>query len=268
MDRAAEQIAEGHFDIHVAADRSDELGHLGAQINRTAARLSSFVTGQKRFLGDIAHELCAPIARIQFAVGILEQKAEAGSRQYVTDLREEAEHMAGLVNELLLFSKAGIRPADVELAPVNLAATVARVLSRETSAPSRVQTSIDPALHVLAHEAFLNRSLANLVRNALRYAGDAGPITVSARRDHEQVVITVADSGPGLPEEALDKVFEPFYRPEASRCRETGGVGLGLAIVKSGIECCRGSVVCRNRTPSGLEVAIRLPVASPQRQAD
>ena len=76
------------------------------------------------------------------------------------------------------------------------------------------------------------------------------------------MLLTVADCGPGLPEQSLDDIFTPFYRPEAARNRDTGGAGLGLAIVKSCIEACRGTVVCRNRQPSGLEVTIALAVGT------
>jgi two-component system sensor histidine kinase CpxA len=104
----------------------------------------------------------------------------------------------------------------------------------------------------------LLRALSNLIRNAVRYAGTDGPITISARRDGNSVTITVADSGPGLPMEEFDRVFTPFYRLDASRTRETGGAGLGLAIVKSCVEASGGTVQCRNREPHGLEVEIRL----------
>ena len=94
------------------------------------------------------------------------------------------------------------------------------------------------------------------------YAGQAGPITVSGRRQDSSVVVTVADCGPGVPEAELAQIFDPFYRLDASRDASTGGVGLGLAIVKTCIESCRGTVTCRNRQPSGLEVDLRLEAAS------
>ena len=100
--------------------------------------------------------------------------------------------------------------------------------------------------------------MSNLVRNAVRYAGADGPITISAACDGDSAVIKVVDSGPGLPPEELDRVFTPFYRLDASRTRETGGAGLGLAIVKSCVESSGGTVQCRNREPHGLEVEIRL----------
>ncbi len=82
-----------------------------------------------------------------------------------------------------------------------------------------------------------------------------------AEAESGMVSLVVADSGPGVPEESLEQIFAPFYRLDASRSSETGGVGLGLAIVRSCVEACRGTVRCRNRQPSGLEVEIRLPAA-------
>jgi two-component system sensor histidine kinase CpxA len=132
MTRATEHISEGRFEARVDERRGDELGRLGQAINRMAARLAGFVTGQKRFLGDIAHELCSPLARIQVALGILEQRADEKQMAYVNDLREETEHMSRLVNELLSFSKAGLTPQEIRLEPVNLAATTRHVLELES----------------------------------------------------------------------------------------------------------------------------------------
>jgi len=104
----------------------------------------------------------------------------------------------------------------------------------------------------------LERSISNLIRNAIRYAGEAGPITVRASLEGKRAVVAVSDCGPGLPEDQLERIFAPFYRPEEARTRETGGSGLGLAIVKSCVEACRGDIECRNVKPHGLEVRIRL----------
>jgi len=109
---------------------------------------------------------------------------------------------------------------------------------------------------------YLMRAISNLLRNAIRYAGDRGPVTVSARRDRDEISIAVSDHGPGLPEDEIDRVFTPFYRLETSRNRDAGGAGLGLAIVRSCVEACKGSVRCRNLAPSGLEVEIRLPAGA------
>jgi two-component system, OmpR family, sensor histidine kinase CpxA len=261
MTHAAGQIAEGRFEVHVADRRRDEIGQLGNAINSMASRLSGFVNGQKRFLSGIAHELCNPIATIQFALGGLERRVSEDQRDGVAEIQEEVQHMSALVNELLSFSRAGMEGMDIKLTSVNAAATVARVLDREADSETRIEVSVDETIQVLADSEYLVRALSNVVRNAIRYAGHAGPIRISARAAGGMVYITVADSGPGVPQHALQEIFAPFYRLDPSRSQETGGLGLGLAIVKNCVESCRGTVRCRNLQPSGLEVEIRLQQA-------
>jgi len=256
------RIAQGDFENHLPENRRDEIGQLSVSINRMAGRLSGFVTGQKRFLGDIAHELSAPIARIQFALGILEHRATPEQREAVEDLHEEILHMSGLVGELLSFSKAGLDAGSMALVPTELAPVLRQAASREASPGAQIDVAVPENLAALAEPKLLLRALSNLVRNAIRYAGTDGPITLSAHRDGDSAIITVADCGPGLPPEELDRVFTPFYRLDASRNRDTGGTGLGLAIVKSCVESSGGTVQCRNRQPRGLEVEIRLKAAN------
>jgi two-component system, OmpR family, sensor histidine kinase CpxA len=278
MTGAAEAIAQGRFDTQVHAARADELGRLGTALNHMSVRLREFFTGQKRFLGDIAHELCSPLARMEMALGILEHRADEKQRAYVEDVREELRHMSQLVNELLSFSKAGVAGSNVELKPVALAELAGRVIARETKDRGGVVVDVPGALSVLAEPDLLARSLGNVLRNSLRYASPVGaggesysyrptltaagrptgPITISARTEDDQVILSVTDCGPGVPEEALHRLFDPFFRPETARTRETGGAGLGLAIVKSCIEACGGTVAVRNVQPSGLQVDFAL----------
>lgn len=260
LTRATEQIAEGRFDTRVDAGRRDEIGRLGGAVNRMAGQLDQLVTGQKRFLGDIAHELGSPIGRMQVAVGILEERVPPALQPAVADVREEVQQMSALVGELLAFTKAGLKSRDAEMARVELAPLVASALARE-AAEEQVTVSIPAGLAVAADAALLARALGNLVRNALRYAGDTGPITLTAVADGGEVVIAVEDQGPGVPEETLARLGEPFYRPELARTRETGGAGLGLAIVRGGIEACRGTVHFSNRTPHGFRAEVRLAPA-------
>jgi two-component system sensor histidine kinase CpxA len=165
--------------------------------------------------------------------------------------------MAGLVNELLRFSKEGLVAGQAAPAPVEVGELVQRVIARE-AAEASVRLTEGAGLRVLAQPDGLFRALSNLVRNAVRYAGADGPIEISARRANGEVLLTVADQGPGLPEDMLDRVFTPFYRPDRSRSRDSGGAGLGLAIVKTCVESSEGTISCRNRHPRGLEVIIRL----------
>ena len=259
MNHAAAEMAEGKFDIRVSERRRDELGSLGGALNRMAARLGGFVSGQKRFSGDIAHELCAPIARMQMAVGILEERGDAKDRQYVEDMREEVQHMSNLVNELLSFSKASLDAGGVKLETAALRPLVERAVKRESRDGGEIRNEVPEELSVLVDPELLVRAVSNLLRNAVRYAGEAGPITVTAQLLEGEVELLVSDRGPGVPEAELPKLFDPFYRVDTSRARETGGVGLGLSIVKTCVESCHGSVTCRNREGGGFEAVLRLP---------
>jgi two-component system sensor histidine kinase CpxA len=256
---ATGQIADGRFEVKLPVKRRDELGDLSESINQMAVRLSSYVNGQRRFLGDIAHELCAPVARIQMSLGILEHRSNEATQPYVATIDEEVQHMSSLVNELLSFSKAsmGVSPA---LESVNVLATVQRAVEREGTAEASIQVNVPAELSVIAQPDYLFRSVSNVLRNAIRYAGADGPIEISAGAVDSSVLISIRDHGPGVPASELDEILKPFYRPEVARQRETGGVGLGLAIVRSCMEACGGSVSCENVSPRGFRVELKVPL--------
>ena len=261
MQGATAHIAEGHFEVELKVRRNDELGSLGTAISRMAARLKTLTEGRKRFLGDAAHELRSPIARMLLAAEILERDAQPSARKYIGDLKDDLNMMSQLTDELLQFARAESALKSPELVPINVLEAVQTAARRETADGADIRIDVDPAIVVRGNMEYLVRSLGNVLRNAVRYAGDQGPIQVSAHRKNPQVQIIVADSGPGIPEDALDKIFTPFYRLDDARDRRTGGTGLGLAIVRTCIEACGGTVECRNRRPSGLEVMMRLPAA-------
>ncbi len=254
---ATEQIAEGKFETRVATGRRDELGHLGESINSMAARLDSLVNGQKRFLGDVAHELGSPLGRLQVAIEILESRSDPGLASHVSDVREEVQQMTALVHELLTFTKAGLRPRTAELESIDLRKLVDELIAREAGT-ARIAVAVAPDVRVRADGPLLARAVGNLVRNAVRYAGDHEPIVIDARVDGDRVLLSVDDHGPGVPPEALSRLGEPFYRPEAARTRETGGVGLGLAIVRNAVAACGGEVYFANRSPQGFRAELRL----------
>jgi len=258
MTRAAEEIARGRFDVALHEPRADEIGRLAKAINHMTARLFTFVKGQKRFLSDVAHELGSPIARIQFGLGALEQRVDKKNRKRVVDVMEDIDHMSKLVNELLAFSQAEMNIKTVRLEKVSLHLVAQAAVKRETTPAADIIIKIDPAIRVLASAELLTRALANLVRNAVKYAGDNGPIYVLAERKKDMVSIEVRDTGPGVSENLLDQLFEPFFRPEPSRDRDSGGVGLGLAIVKTCVGTCQGKVTAHNLKPRGFAVTIIL----------
>ncbi len=200
---------------------------------------------------------------MQLALSILEERAEPAQQGYIGDAQEEVQLMSQLVSELLAFAKAGMRTSDLKLVSVPLLPLVKQVIDRE-AASCDVHIDIAETTSVLAQPPLLSRALANVLRNAARYA--PGELSVAAQRHQDQIKISIADHGPGVPPEALNLLFVPFYRIEPDRARATGGSGLGLAIVKTCIEACRGTVSARNLSPSGLEISIVLQAGQTENQ--
>ncbi len=258
MMHATRQIADGRFEVRVNLRRRDELGGLAESIDQMAARLDGLVTGQKRFLGDVAHELCSPLVRLQMALGVLEQHATPTQIPFVKSASEKAAQISALISELLSFSKAELGASAGPLEPVNLATATAEAVRRETTETADLRLILPEDFVVSANPELLTRALANLLRNAIQHAAAAGPISFQAERRGDQIVVTVSDSGPGVPDADLPRIFDAFYRVDPSRTRATGGTGLGLAIVKSCVESCGGTVTAHLRRPHGLEVQIRL----------
>lgn len=259
MQATSRQLAAGNFSARVDDKRTDELGALGHSVNHMADQIGALVDGQKRLLGDIAHELSAPIARMQAIIGILESQSTGASEKYVTRLDDELQQMGVLVQELLSLSKANLR-RSVELRPVHLRQQLQRVIEREKRNGEQIILNVPEGTTVISEPELLCRAVGNVLRNAIRYAGHAGPITINATRRNDEAIITITDQGPGVPEEALPRLFDAFYRPDTARSRENGGSGLGLAIVKSCVEAVHGSVTARNRPGGGLEVQIAQPM--------
>jgi two-component system sensor histidine kinase CpxA len=261
MTAVTKQIARGEFDERLAVRRQDEIGQLSEAINQMSARLSALVGGQKRFLGDIAHELGSPIARIQMGLAVMQQRitnADGEQTRRLGEVVDDVEHMSQLVAELLSFSRAELNPERIQLEQVALEDVVARVVDRERLPGVDIAVDLQPGLFVIADSQLLARALANLLRNAIRYAADGGAIEIASCREDDQITVSVADHGPGVPKEQLSRLFEPFYRLDEARNASTGGVGLGLAIVRRCVEACQGEVHAENRAPSGLRVTITL----------
>ena len=255
LNHAAGRIAHGKFDERIAKQRNDELGELSTSVNTMAAQLGDYMREQKRITADVAHELCSPIARMQMALGVVEQRSTPDQATYLQKLDRELQHMAKLVEEVLAFTKAETIPDRETPEDIDLRQLLQNILSRE--APENgIQFKIgDVKFHSLRNA--LDRAIGNVLRNAVRYAKD---IEITAKTEDGSVTIQIADRGPGVPKEALKRLFEPFFRPEAARGRNTGGSGLGLAITKRCIEACGGTVTAQNREGGGLCVEMTVPV--------
>ncbi len=254
LNRAAHTIAHGRFEERISEKRSDELGELATSVNTMAGQLGDYVRQQRRITADVAHELCSPIARMQMALGIVEQRSTPDQVSYLKKLDGELQHMAKLVEEVLAFSKAETLPEREAPERFHLRQLIHEVMNREAPDLEITLEVDDLEIHTL--RPALDRALGNVLRNAVRYAST---IEIKAGIQGNHLCIQILDQGPGVPPETLPRLFEPFYRPEAARGRNTGGSGLGLAIVKRCIEACGGTVAARLQQPSGLVIEMLIP---------
>lgn len=257
LNTAAGHIAHGKFNERIEKKRSDELGELSNSVNAMAAQLGDYMREQKRITADVAHELCSPIARMQMALGVVEQRSTPEQATYLQKLDRELQHMAKLVEEVLAFTRAETIPDRETPEDIDLRELLQNILAREAPENGIKLEIGDIQLHSLRNA--LDRGIGNIVRNAVRYAND---VEITAKAENSRVTLQIADRGPGVPEETVSRLFEPFYRPEAARGRTTGGSGLGLAITKRCIEACGGTVIARNRPGGGLEVQITLQIGN------
>lgn len=257
MQKTLERFGDG--DLHARADtsRKDEIGQLAQSFNRMADRIETLLTSERRLLMDVSHELRSPLARLGVAVEL----ARAGNAQSLDRIQKEADRLNALVGELLLVTRSEGDPARRKLEPVRLDVLLGALVEdcsiEAASKGCRITAAELPAVTIDGDEELLRRAFENVIRNAIRYAPPDTAVEVRAEQG-ERLRVSVRDSGPGVPGEALPRLFDPFYRVGEDRSRNSGGVGLGLSIARRATELHGGTVRARNVSP-GLEVEFDLP---------
>ncbi|MGJ8633929.1 MAG: HAMP domain-containing sensor histidine kinase [Luteolibacter sp.] len=256
ISRATEKIAEGDFAAKIGAKRNDELGRAGDSIEEMSGQLGNLLSGQKRFLADVAHELCAPLARMRTGLGILENRVERKDVERVLSIEEDAAELSALVSELLAFTKASSAVLEVE--EIELGEFLESFSGKELEG-HEVKLEVPEGMVVRADRRLLGRAVVNVLRNCHRHGGAGCAVRIFAKREGEDVLMGIEDDGVGVEEGELGRLFEPFYRPDRSRTRDTGGTGLGMAIVESSVKAFGGKVAASKGDLGGLRVNFWLP---------
>jgi len=272
LSRATQNFAAGELSLRVAPEmgkRRDEIADLARDFDLMAARLQSLIEAQKQLLSDVSHELRSPLARLQVALGLARQRGQEKTDAELDRIEREAERLNELIGQLLSLSRLESGTALSHTEPVDLTdllQEIAESTNFEANALNRQVRIVNsvPAT-VEANEALLRSALENVVRNAAKYTDENTSVDISLQHDHEHagwLLIQVHDHGPGVPEEMLTKLFEPFVRVSDARDRKSGGYGLGLAIAKRAIRLHGGEIAASNESVGGLNVRIHLPVAT------
>jgi len=256
-------VAAGRLDARVSAQtlaRGDELGALALDFNHMAERLQKLIESQRQLLRDISHELRSPLARLQIATELA--RGSRDERQ-LDRIEQETARLDELIGQLLLIARlehTGPAVGQERIALDDLIDAICQDARFEAQARDvDVRGELQTGVHVHGQSNLLHSAIENVIRNAVRHTASHSCVQVRLYTHGERCLIDVDDQGPGIPDDQLAAVFEPFVRVSVARERESGGYGLGLAITRRVIESLHGSVHAENRREGGLRVSIDLP---------
>jgi two-component system sensor histidine kinase CpxA len=267
LQRASRALAAGALETRVGGPfnrRKDEVGTLARDFDSMAARVQALVDDKDTLLRDVSHELRSPLARIRVALALAQRKANDASQPDLTRIEQETERLDGLVGQILTLTRLR-SPLTGQRAPLDLGELVREVIANARFEYPNVAIELDAAdvPEIRGDRGELGSAIENVIRNALVHAGQT-PVRVVLRKARQGVEVRISDRGPGVAEENLKRIFEPFFRVDPSRDHQRGGYGLGLAIAASVVARHHGTIEARGGAEGGLEIILVLPTGAPE----
>ena len=258
-------IQQGNYTEKVNIGGNDELTVLASEFNDLTERLQTSEEKRRRFVSDASHELKTPLASIKLLTdSILQNDMDTETmREFVEDIGSEAERLNRMTAKLLSLTKVDSQEMP-ESELIHMAPTVQRVVRmlRPVGEKNNVTivTHLEEDSTVLITEDDLYQIVFNLIENGIKYNSPPGSVTVTLGRTADGALLTVADTGTGIPPEALSHIFERFYRVDKARSRQTGGSGLGLAIVRAIVNRNRGEIQVDSAPGKGTTFIVTFPM--------
>jgi len=263
LGEAAAGIADGRLDTRLSpalTHRRDEIADMALNFNRMAERIETLVTGQRRMLGDVSHELRSPLSRLIVALSLAKQGPATELPENLDRIGLEARRLDTLIGQLLTLSRIDsgvdrVPPVTFDLA--NLLQEIASDADFEARARNcRVVISRADACMLRGYEELLRSAIENVVRNAVRHTAEGTPVEVSLIVSDRRAVVRIRDQGPGVAETMLHEIFLPFHRVPDGK---PDGAGLGLAIAERAVHLHQGTIAAENAHNGGLIVRLDLP---------
>lgn len=263
---ATEQIAQGAFDTRLTTRRADEIGDAMRNINRMAEGLQKLEASRRQWIADMSHELRTPLTVLRGEIEALIDGVIAMSPQAILSLRDEVLQLNALVDDLHLLAMADLRALPCYFEDMDAVALVEGIVQRFALRASQqglalsVETKPEAPVMVRWDAKRIEQLLGNVLDNSLRYTDAPGQVLVGIHIEDGQVILSVEDTAPGLPQDDLKRIFEPLYRADPSRGREAGGSGLGLAICQQIAKAHQGSIRAEVSKEGGVKFVIELPL--------
>jgi two-component system sensor histidine kinase CpxA len=258
---AVERLGRGDLTARAEESRKDELGDLAASFNKMANHIQTLLAAERRLLFDISHELRSPLARLSVAVELARGNDAPGP--LLDRIQKEADRLNSLICQMLEVTRTEGDPSRLKTERVRLDELIGALVDDCTIEADAHGCALALASHgpvtLDGDSELLRRAIENVMRNAIRYAPAETKVEITLENGAGWAHIRVRDYGPGVPVEALPRIFDPFYRVEQDRDRKSGGVGLGLSIARRAVELHKGKLRASNASP-GLLVEIDLPV--------
>lgn len=267
-ERAKTITAERLHDRLPVHNKDDEMGRLAVVFNETLGRLEESFEQMRRFTADVSHELRTPLTSIRSVgeVGLRGQKEPQAYRTIIGSMLEEADRLASLVDRLLTLSRAETRQAELSVDRIDLRALAEDVAAHlgVLAEEQRQTLAIDArgTPQALGDRLVIRQALINLVDNAIKFSGVSGRVRIRVAEEGNNAIADVTDSGPGVPLDARDRIFDRFYRATTSAT----GTGLGLSIARGAVEANGGRLTLHETGPQGSTFRITLPRALPERR--
>jgi len=270
LQKATQRIANGDLSVRVSQQfkgRRDEIAELGRDFDHMTERLEKAMLEQKRLIKDVSHELRSPLARLQVALGLAQQRSGGRVDKELDRIKKAADYLGDVISDILALPvhDNGGWELDDTLDLHSLLTTLMDNYRGEAEAKGvrlRLDTNLEEAL-VPTYGNMLVGVFENVLRNAIHYTGNDTEIVLKLFTDvkNNRHCVEVCDQGPGVPEESLVDIFQPFYRTDEDRNRESGGYGLGLAIAQRSVALHKGSITAHNMESGGLCLQVCLPIA-------
>ena len=268
LQKATRALAAGALETRVGppvSKRRDEAGRLARDFDTMAERLQALVTDKEVLLRDVSHEFRSPLARIQVALALAQRRAGDAAQGDLARIQRETEQLNELVGQVMTLTRLRTETEPRQV-PVVLPDLVDQVVAdaRFEHPHTDIRFTGTQVPAVLGDPAGLKSAIENVLRNALSHAGAEKPVTIVVDATPKDVTVHVLDEGPGVPADATERIFEPFFRLDESRDHQSDGQGIGLAIAARVMELHGGSATASNRPEGGLEVALTVPIERPQ----